>query len=69
MDEKQDLPLGLGMAIARDQQASQYFCSLSQSEKNKVVNYIETNANYADAKQLIETAVDSLRSCDNSLFR
>lgn len=34
---KQELPLGLGMALARDQAAMDYFVGLTRQEKDQVI--------------------------------
>lgn len=36
-ENRQELPLGLGMALARDVEAMNYFTSLSRAEKDWVI--------------------------------
>ena len=56
-----DLPLGLGMRLAQEPRAMDTFGSLDEEQKAQVVGYIQSGATGDDARELIETAINSLR--------
>jgi len=55
-----DLPLGFGMRLAQEPRAMDTFGSLDEGGKNRVVSYIQAASSGDDAKNRIETAVNSL---------
>lgn len=58
-----DIPLGLGMALFQEAEARKNFEALSDSQKTKVINYVQSgNATGGDAKDKIMGAVEKLKN-------
>jgi uncharacterized protein YdeI (YjbR/CyaY-like superfamily) len=55
-----DLPLGFGMRLAQEPRAMDTFGILDEAGKARVVSYIQAATNGDEAKNRIETAVNSL---------
>jgi len=56
-----EIPQGLSMALARDMDALDYFCSLTDDEKASVIAYIQASATGEDAKSRIAKTVSNLK--------
>ena len=63
-----DMPLGLGMALMQTLPANNFYASLSNGEKTKVISYIQASTSGDDAKARIRTAVESLSNADKGFF-
>lgn len=55
MDEKQELPLGFGMALARNEAALERFAALSDVEKQAVIAGAHTVRSKQEMRQYVET--------------
>ena len=51
-----DIPMGLGMALMQNRQAMNYFSSLSDAEKQQVIDHTHT----IQSKEEMQSYVDSL---------
>jgi len=56
-----EIPQGLSMALARDMDALDYFCSLTDDEKASIIAYIQGSATGEDAKNRIAKTVSNLK--------
>ena len=54
----QDLPMGLGMALARDPKAMEYFSSLPEQEQQKIIDHTHS----IQSRQEMRHFVQSLRN-------
>lgn len=52
---KQELPLGLGMALARDQAAMDYFVGLTRQEKDQVIAHTRTIRSKQEMRDFVHT--------------
>lgn len=59
-----DLPLGLGMALAMNTDALNYFGSLKLGEQENIVKYIQSAQSGREAKQRIHSTVEGLKNHD-----
>ena len=57
-----DLPLGFGMRLMQNAAARARFESLSPTEKQKVVAFVESGATGEEAKGLMEEAIRRLNT-------
>lgn len=60
--EGPELPLGLGMKLAQDQQALDAFGKLADTQKNELIGYVKAAASGEDAKRRIAEVVELLRN-------
>lgn len=58
--DAREMPIGLMMSLAMNQQAMRNFSLLDDEKQKSVVRYIENSQTGAEAKDRIRTAVDSL---------
>lgn len=63
-NEYRDIPLGLGMSLAQHTDALNYFGTLDESQRNKIINYVQGATTGPDAKQRVNTAVEMLQQHD-----
>ena len=67
--EVPDIPLGLGMALFQTPEARSSFENLSNEDKTRLINYVQSNnSSGIDAKQKIYSAVDNLKNGNTSFF-
>ena len=52
--EKNEMPVGLGMALAMNPEAMQKFASLSETKKQEIINGTHTVSSKAEMKQYVE---------------
>lgn len=52
-----DMPLGLGMALAKNISAMNYFSSLSESEQNKIIEHTHQIHSKAEMQQYVDSFV------------
>ncbi len=52
--EKNEMPVGLGMALAMNPEAMQKFASLSETKKQEIINGTHTISSKAEMKQYVE---------------
>ena len=57
-----DLPLGLGMRLGMEPEAMKTFSRLNNTQKEALINYIQSNNSGADAKNRIEQVIENLRN-------
>lgn len=62
--DKKELPLGLGMALAQNEAAMQQFASLSQEERQAVIE----KAHAVSSKQEMEALVNGLTESSPYFF-
>ena len=55
------LPLGLGMALAQDTDALNYFGSLGNAAQEKIVKYIQASQTGQEAKNRIRETVSQMK--------
>lgn len=55
MDEKQELPLGFGMALAQNEAALERFAALSDAEKQAVIAGAHQVRSKPEMQQYVET--------------
>lgn len=60
----QELPVGFGMSLSQHTEAMNYFGTLDDSQRNKVISYIQGATSGADARQRIDNAVQMLTQQD-----
>ena len=56
-----DLPLGFGMELMQDAAAVRHYSSLSQPQRDAIVDYIQRCADGDDAHQRIRDVIQGLR--------
>lgn len=56
MDNK-EMPVGFGMALAMNPRAMEKFASLSQNEKQKIINGTHSVSSKAEMKQYVENII------------
>lgn len=56
MDNK-EMPVGFGMALAMNPRAMEKFASLSQNEKQKIINGTHNVSSKAEMKQYVENII------------
>jgi len=61
-----DLPLGLGMHLAQEPKALQAYGNLSNSEKESVINYIQSSTSGDDAKNRIMESISRLKNAKDT---
>ncbi len=54
------LPIGFGMNLAQDEKAMEGFSALSETEREKLVQYIKASSTGDEAKERIKTVVHDL---------
>ena len=52
--EKNEMPVGLGMALAMNPEAMQKFASLTETKKQEIINGTHTISSKAEMKQYVE---------------
>ena len=52
--EKNEMPVGLGMALAMNPEAMQKFASLTETKKQEIINGTHTVSSKAEMKQYVE---------------
>ncbi len=52
--EKNEMPVGLGMALAMNPEAMQKFSSLPEMKKQEIINGTHTISSKAEMKQYVE---------------
>ncbi len=52
--EKNEMPVGLGMALAMNQEAMQKFASLPETKKQEIINGTHTISSKTEMKQYVE---------------
>lgn len=57
-----DLPLGLGMGLAQDPEAMYNFGKMSNTQKNELINYIQSGVSGEDAKERMANAINRLHN-------
>ncbi|MCL2031232.1 MAG: YdeI/OmpD-associated family protein [Oscillospiraceae bacterium] len=60
--EREDIPLGLGMRLAQDPQASKRFWRLTPGERAQTVAYVQGGATGEEAQERIAETVEKLRA-------
>lgn len=55
--EKTEMPLGLGMALAMNPEAMQKFSSLTEKQKNEVINGTHAIASKKEMQQYVQNIV------------
>ncbi|MBQ7131402.1 MAG: hypothetical protein IJO29_02420 [Oscillospiraceae bacterium] len=55
--EKNEMPVGLGMALAMNPEAMQKFASLSETKKQEIINGTHTISSKAEMKQYVENKI------------
>ncbi len=63
-----DIPLGLGMSLMQQPAARSCFENLGDSDKTRLIGYIQSCSDARDAKKRIKTAVQNLSNNDTSFF-
>jgi len=63
-----DLPLGFGMQLAQEPKALQAYGNLSNSEKETVINYIQSSTSGDDAKNRIMESISRLKDNPRDSF-
>ncbi len=58
MDSKQDLPLGLGMALAQNVNAMKSFCAMSSEKQRQIIERTQS----IKSKEEMQSFVESLDS-------
>ena len=66
--EGPDLPLGFGMQLAQDPDAVASFGRLSQDDRSKVIQYVQSAATGPEAKDRVRWAVEGLKRNDRGMF-
>lgn len=59
--EWEGMPLGLGMRLAQDTQASERFWDMSESERAELISYVQGGTTGDEAQERIVEAVNRLR--------
>ncbi len=52
--EKNEMPVGLGMALAMNPEAMQKFASLPETKKQQIINGTHTISSKAEMRQYVE---------------
>ena len=55
-----DIPIGLGMSLAQHTQALSCFGRLSDADKTRVIDYVQSSASGGEAEEKIQKAVEML---------
>lgn len=64
-----DLPQGFGMALFKAPEARNSFENMSDEDKTRLINYIQSNnSTGSQAKEKIYSAVDNLKNGNTSFF-
>lgn len=64
-----DIPLGLGMALFQEPGARQYFESLSDSQKTKIISYVhDGNETGQEVQEKITQTIDGLKRGSLNFF-
>ena len=63
-----DLPMGLGMQLAQEPKALQAYGNLSHSEKEALINYIQSSTTGDDAKNRIMESISRLKNGPGDSF-
>ena len=63
-----DLPIGLGMMLAQNADAMTFFGQLSDTEKTRLISYVQSGHTGRDAENRIAEAVQRLGNGDNNFF-
>lgn len=68
-NNKSNVPVGFTMNLAQSPQALNYYSNLSEEERNKINNYIESSTSGNEAKKRIENVISNLENNHlNTLF-
>ena len=65
IDNKHQLPQGLGMRLALDMEAMTNFVHLPDERKNELVGYIESSSTGDEAKNRVAEVISSLHAKDS----
>lgn len=52
--EKNEMPIGFGMALAMNPEAMQKFASLSEAKKQRIINGTHTVSSKSEMRQYVE---------------
>ncbi|MCX8075325.1 MAG: hypothetical protein N2749_07065 [Clostridia bacterium] len=55
-----EIPIGLIMSIAQNENAFKYYANLDDFTKNKINSYVQSSVTGDDAKKRIETVISNL---------
>ena len=61
-----DIPLGFGMALAKNEKAFENYGKLPQEQKDEIISYIKSASTGEQAKQRIYETVNKLNQQGNS---
>ncbi len=59
MDPMQDLPMGFGMALLQDEQATRAFYALSPARQQEIIQRTHTISSKAEMRALVASLTDS----------
>lgn len=60
-----DLPIGLTMLLAEDEDAMAYFVALPEAEKKRLIDYIQEAKTGEEARRRIEEVVELCKKYDS----
>ncbi len=63
-----DIPIGFGMELMQNSQARSNFEKMSNSEKTRLIGYIQGGVTGDDAKHRINNSIDNLNKGNFSFF-
>ena len=59
-----DIPMGLGMALMQNKQAMDYFSSMSDEEKQKVIDHTHSIRSKAEMQSYVDSLADTASYLD-----
>ena len=66
--DAEEMPIGLMMSLAMNQDAMRNFSALSDDKQSSVIRYVENASTGEDARERIGNAVDELGKGNTSFF-
>lgn len=66
--EAEEMPIGLMMSLAMNQDAMRNFSSLPEEKQSSVIRYVENASTGEDARARIGNAVDELEKGNTGFF-
>lgn len=61
--EHSELPMGLGMALAQNPDAMQYFSNLSEAQKQDIVNHTHQIQSRREMHQFVQSLAEHNQGC------